>query len=309
MIFFFKQLLPILSVRSLLIKILFLQIRDQSLPTGSDFSISDPSGINEHPNGQIAGRYLCQVLLARLLIFKRFIEIASKHGLLKNAQHCRKRWVLLQAYPHLLQRLTREGDPSYNDVFSALLSVIKDEDILSKTTASLQKVAFSLKNLRGQFWRLITFIDTTLSRYPTRPNESFCIVIDEAQSAAEEFPNAFFSRSEVPQRRPLLREIVAEWGLQYAHHSHSIVVSGTGIQLQIIEGATKSVMLKGNSKPVTFGGLTGNDSLDQLKAYFNFYIPKVLIKDSPGWNHLISRCSYWLRGRWVIYLEFHAHSH
>ena len=223
-------------------------------------------------NENIASDKINEVLLARWLMFKLFIEVAKEvnDGVL-NIPTTRRNWLIFQALP--LQAVP----PSANntDPFSALHrlfpSKMSSEDLIrwfpTPTPESVLGSDFE----------------------PAR----FFYVLDEGQAAGELYPEAFSDQSHT-FRRPVLHPIIA--GLVQSVKVN-IIVSGTGFPLDLFKPAISSSVGKVDEWDVHYE--TGDFSERTTHfAYLSQFFPSSFINSDAG-LYLKGRIHEWLRGRYV----------
>jgi hypothetical protein len=213
-------------------------------------------------NVEIAARSLRAVYAARLIILTDFLAA----GAAVDMSVLRIRWVHMQVH-------------TSPDVFSEL--------------------ADQLRHFSGEFiQKLITDLATRIREMIGR-DALFFIVVDESQSAAVKFPNAFRSQSNNSQnKRPILSQILrtlSDVQNSLLRDYTMIILSGTGIRYDSIKPIVESNV----SKPTGVDTVTATGSFgpqDQREYIVKYLFPaKKRLSDSD--ETLISRAWRWLRGR------------
>ncbi|KAL0057441.1 hypothetical protein AAF712_015916, partial [Marasmius tenuissimus] len=206
-------------------------------------------------NVAVARRLFIPVLLARLILFRQFIELMVSHMSTSAAgpSLCGPyylRWLYLQLHPSIL-------DIPRVDVFSH--------------TAETIRAAFGNDVGAMEYWVIATMeaLQPLLRQFEDQATVSLrarakgkkdglstdvtdlFIVIDEAQDAAETFPHAFRSALGLTSR-PALRELVVVWGndLQTlaanngVDFSWTFIITGTGMSVNLVRDAIASTSAK-----------------------------------------------------------------
>ncbi|KAJ6486252.1 hypothetical protein C8R47DRAFT_1047888 [Mycena vitilis] len=150
-------------------------------------------------------RVLSTLLLARLLIFQLFLEIANTSGL--TEEH-KKRWLMMQLSPELLNP---RSDGAFG--FSALEELPKilakqDQDYLR------ENIADALRKIRSLLGK----------------DSPLFFVLDEAQAANKHLSRAF------PDGKSMLTELVRVWG---SHTPHTFIFAGTDIPKFLLNTADR----------------------------------------------------------------------
>ncbi|KAK6971483.1 hypothetical protein R3P38DRAFT_721836 [Favolaschia claudopus] len=150
-------------------------------------------------NHTIAERCISRALLARLLVFRIFIETAKESGLTEDHK---KRWLMLQLSPFL-------GTGS--DVFQMLAMELGDFSPAHEIASTLIDIQEMLG--LGDSFHLF-------------------LVLDEGQATATKFDTAFDTE---PGKYPLLRKIIDSWEQHFPDSSMSCVIAGTNVPKRIFE--------------------------------------------------------------------------
>ncbi|KAJ7651517.1 hypothetical protein DFH06DRAFT_1134771 [Mycena polygramma] len=150
-------------------------------------------------------RVLSTLLLARLLIFQLFLEIASTSGL--TEEH-KKRWLMMQLSPELLNP---RSDGAFG--FSALEALPK---ILAK-----QDQTYLRENIADALRKIRKFLGK---------DSPLFFVLDEAQAATKHLSRAF------PDGKSLFTELVRVWG---SHTPHTFIFAGTDIPKSLFNTADR----------------------------------------------------------------------
>jgi hypothetical protein len=254
------------------------------VPNSPDFCLNLPASdatsykTTLKTNRAIASRIFSQVLLARLIIFHRFVEIMErKKDLLSPLEIYQERWLLLQLQPQL-------AHPTRWDIFDALsckLSKASGNYISSQTHRLLDRVRGLCSSRK---------LDSRAEEIPF-----FCI-LDEAQYAATQHTTSFRSDQNGDQR-PILREIVRTWEEQTLGKGVFMVVAGTGISKDVVDQAIASAIMK-DSKYRWCSDTGAFDTKEVQQKYLAKYLPASLLQSATG-KRLLGRAWYWLRGRCV----------
>ncbi|KAJ6469556.1 hypothetical protein C8R47DRAFT_1150038 [Mycena vitilis] len=199
------------------------------------------------------------LLLARLLIFQVFLEVASASGL--TEEH-KKRWLMMQLSPELLNPRP-DGVFGYS-AFDVLPQILARED----TGYVRENIADALRKIRKLLGDASPFF----------------IVLDEAQTAVTEFTEAFASTMPRPS---LLTELMQVWG-SHTTEDDTFIFAGTNIPKSLFEGVE-------DSGYVWCSG-TGAFEPEAQERYVSSFLPPTFCT-SPSGILLISRISRWLAGR------------
>jgi hypothetical protein len=211
-------------------------------------------------NSERVSRFFSPILLARLLVFHLFLEIASQFGLTEDHK---KRWLLLQLNPDSLSPL---GPLAFGlGALEQLPTMLAKED----TTYIREDIADVLRKIR----RLLG------------DHEHLFIVVDEAQVTAKKFDKAFATG------KPLLTEIMRLWGSHTAK-DQSFIYAGTDIPKTLFEG------VDGEGSDYEWCSGTGAfETAEAQNRYISSFLP-LGFSTSPTGSFLITRMSNWLLGRY-----------
>ncbi|KAJ8095814.1 hypothetical protein PM082_022921 [Marasmius tenuissimus] len=249
-------------------------------------------------NQTIAREAFLRVLLARLLIFREFLETVPSELTGEDEAVYIRRWLELQLHPWLVSS-------SSGDIFLDL-------------TQKLKGIHPSIDDLAKDVHSMASLVLPKVSRDPD--GGDFFLVLDEAQDAASCLPFAFSSSSGGLEPRPVLREIVFGWALALqgltnleavSHrlgeaHSRSLpftfVAAGTGISDQDLTEAVSSSTMKGAPfrRYTNVGGF--DTEVDHL-TYISRYVPSELLATHDG-KVLLRRLRYWMHGRFRFTAEY-----
>ncbi|KAJ6487604.1 hypothetical protein C8R45DRAFT_993734 [Mycena sanguinolenta] len=185
--------------------------------SGSGFVANvDPSahstGILEH-NHNLAEQLLGQTVLARLLIFRMFLDIIKEGG--PVVAHDKMKWLILQMQPNL---------PT-GDIFQELIDRLGDYD-----TSDFSDVLDGIREHLGSDFHLF-------------------FILDEGQEAVKRFPQAFHTD---PGKLPLLIKILDTWNKHIPQESFSCVIAGTDVPMQIFEGSRYAEQVRWTSDTGSF---------------------------------------------------------
>ncbi|KAK7044935.1 hypothetical protein R3P38DRAFT_2881794 [Favolaschia claudopus] len=225
-----------------------------------DFSAADADRKTEL-NHALAERRVCQVLLARLLIFRMFLEIASDAGLTETHK---KTWLLLQLEPYL-PRL-------YGDIFRRLTDHLCDYDAQRHISKTLQDV----QALLGADSHLFLAMD-----------EAQSVASDVSYLAKTSFPRAFNKEA---GRRPLLLNILGTWSKHLSKDCFSCVVAGTDVPVHIFDASEDISDVRWTSDTGSF------DDRSLHEGYLRRFIPASYLSTEEG-KAFLDRAWLWTRGR------------
>ena len=169
---------------------------------------------------EVVERRLAQLLLARFLLLDLLVQEAQKlqHGL--QPQELRRLWVLLQVQPSILF----PKQDAFQD-FTKTLNGASTTDLKARihekyhTLSGLLQEAHNLTN-----------------------NPTFFCVLDEVQiTVSQKFGRlGEFLSQDKTTKRPILRTIWFSWSEVFKSGQMSLVLSGTGIELQALNDALSS---------------------------------------------------------------------
>ncbi|KAJ7137643.1 hypothetical protein C8R46DRAFT_1014362 [Mycena filopes] len=221
-------------------------------------------------NRRIAEMRFCEVLLARLIIFRLFIEIIKDRT---DVVEPKKLWLLLQIRP-------RRAGFSGGDFFDRLVQELRNSPPLWVRKQVTEHMDAIRSWCHGP-------------GYGTAP---FFLVLDEAQHAARNHFSAFRSQKEESVYRPILREIVHAWVISFFRALGLwMVISGTGIDMDVIEKVLASAVFK----PDDYRSRSNQAAFATKLAHETFirqYIPHRILA-TPSGIALLERMLYWLHGR------------
>jgi hypothetical protein len=239
----------------------------------SGFTRKLPSSITQNSpelirNRHMARRLFLQVLTARLLVFRMFLEEARKLRPDVSPDNYRDRWVYFQ-----LQPTEVTGD----DIFQYMTKTLKNANDEYLDDAG----QFLSRDIRTEYLASI---------------HDFYIVLDEAQLAAKSCTEAFRSYVDPNQSRPLLQVIM--------HTVHDLrlgptIISGTGLSGKIVNKAMESRVAKQGKGFLTVSKIGAFDSQLTQQNYIRQYLPSFYV-DTPSGEALLNRAWDWLRGRYVF---------
>ncbi|KAH8096747.1 hypothetical protein DFH11DRAFT_1679529 [Phellopilus nigrolimitatus] len=234
------------------------------LPSPEDSTFSYRKATNE----RIARRRLSQVLLARLLLFDRFLRIAYEHKIGRTSK-AKWLWTLIQVDPLILE----------GDICKKLTGILH--------SASMEFLSYEIAIMQSQI-AAHDRDDATL--------DNLFYVLDEAQVASCLHEKAFISSND-RKMRPILREIIASF--QAITSNAKFVVSGTGLSVDVVSEAVASAVMKTDTgfKSVFPSGDFGSDDGTKQLEYIRRYLPSKFLS-SPSGEDLIRRLAFWLRGRY-----------
>ena len=218
-------------------------------------------------NVKIARHRFLSILYARILIFRVFLScVAEQPGGLSPSH--KESWLLLQVNPKFF------GEPDvFYDLARKIASSVEWASMLSAVESEMETVKAQLE-----------------------PNSHIFCVIDEAQIPAGLYPTNFLS--EQGQPRPVIREIVRTW----SDILPRLILSGTGLSIDVLETAVGSVVAKEGPAPITISDVGAFDSAQEQQYYLEQYLPPGFVKTESG-KCLMTRAALWLRGRYVNMLS------
>lgn len=214
-------------------------------------------------NINFANRLYSEILLARLIVFKLFIEIIHDLGEGLTEDH-KRRWLTMQLYPHYVWDLTM------GDVFSCLAHYLRSaplsyiEETLSRT---LEETRVLYDNLA----------DTPLHLF---------IALDKANVSSMMHISAFWDDQ---GHYPVLKAILQTWRERMAGMPVSFVTAGSEIPRKFFtQEEWKSFVWSSNTGAF--------DDPELQRKYATRFFPKSLTESSVG-QELIREMWEWLRGR------------
>ncbi|KAF9068502.1 hypothetical protein BDP27DRAFT_816056 [Rhodocollybia butyracea] len=222
--------------------------------------MGDASGHNSEASSKnqgIARRAFGETLLARLLVFKLFVDIMAR-GEIEEIH--KTRWFLAQLQPLLF-------DGKYGSLVSELSwSPVSDSllaDCISQCLEDITAV-FSGKSM----------------------NPHFFVVLDEANTMTQKLVDAF---RDTHGPHPVLKEILETWDSHLRNKPFTIVAAGTNIPRMYFREE------KWNQWQ-WISSTGGFSNIEDQRRYVLKFIPRALV-DSPSGQHLLHRIWVWLRGR------------
>ncbi|KAF9068476.1 hypothetical protein BDP27DRAFT_1327095 [Rhodocollybia butyracea] len=211
-------------------------------------------------NHKIARRIFGETLLARLLVFKLFVDLMAR-GEIEEIH--KTRWFLAQIQPLLFggKYESLRIEPSWSLVSDSLLA-----DCISQCLEDIAAV-FSRKSM----------------------NPHFFVVLDEANVIAEPTLESVYAFRDTHGPHPVLKEIMKTWNSYLRNKPFTIVVGGTDIpRMYFGEGEWDQWHW------ISSTGAFSN--LNDQQQYVLKFLPNTLV-DSPSGQHLLHRMWVWLRGR------------
>lgn len=219
-------------------------------------------------NGAAAHRRFLQLLVARMIIFRIFLQcaISMPYGITEGHKG---RWLLLQAAP-----VTLMGG-----------------DIFAELTRKL--IRASSEYIEDLFDKELTEVVSLFSRCQPRP-PTLVTVLDEAQVILNLLSTCFRSNEDPNLPRPILCELLSTW----TPLVQRLIVSGTGMSMQLVESVLASAVAKedGSHPPETVTDLGAFDNEKDQREYLEKYLPPGFL-DTPSGNAVATRAGYWLHGR------------
>jgi hypothetical protein len=217
-------------------------------------------------NRSIARHMFKAVLASRIIIFKFFRKLAKIASVDETEQ--KRLWVLLQIRPKSLLSL---------DIFH----------ILAMHLCRAPSAFVAVQIAEG--WRAIR-LDTKVVPYS---------VLDEAQVAAKMYPQACLSRHNSDDKRSILSELIGMFHDEELSLVTPLIISGTGLQKDIIEEYVLSGSAKSQAVTATFQRTGSFHREEDQAAYITQYLWPGKRLDE-GAKRLLRRAWRWLRGRCAL---------
>jgi hypothetical protein len=208
-------------------------------------------------NQRIAHRAFGKTLLARLLVFKLFVESMAR-GEIEEIH--KTRWFLAQIQPFLFGW-------NYGNLVAEL----------SWSAASDSLIADCIS-------QCLEDITAVFSRKSKDPH--FFVVLDEANAMAQSLVHAFRD-SHGPH--PVLKEVLETWDSHLRNKPFTIIAAGTDIPRKYFKEEEWNQW-----QWISSTGAFSN--IEDQQRYILKFLPQDLV-DSPSGQHLLHRMWVWLRGR------------
>jgi hypothetical protein len=221
-------------------------------------------------NEKIAFNRVLKVMLARWIVFRTFVEVATAENAGKLPDNIKYDWLLFQIRPLVI---IKDKDP-----FTAFMNAA----LVGAPTEVLQDFLTALSPTKV----LGSAYDAT--------RDSFFYVLDEAQVAGKRYTGAF-SDGSATTRWPVLRPIIRAWASSPIQ-SMKFIVSGTGFPLSLFKTVLTSGL--GKDSPAWDVVHTTGDFMNRRdqESYITRYLPAAFLSSPSGCN-LVKRMHDWLRGR------------
>ncbi len=215
-------------------------------------------------NTRFAYRQFSGILLARLVVFKRFLEGASGNP----DDGMRHRWLLAQLQPFFLQSSAKG---SKRDPFDEL------QDIMQEWVVPVEFFDEAIRET----------LDSIFSLLPRTPGTPLFIVIDEGNVLADgeefSFPDAF------GDGRPILNELLTIWEHHLQAYDVTLIVAGTEIPRKHFQSDQWS--------NYQWCSDTGDFGVPEIqRQYVSKFLPPSMVS-SPAGEELQLRMWRWFRGR------------
>ncbi|KAJ3848715.1 hypothetical protein EV368DRAFT_86306 [Lentinula lateritia] len=219
-------------------------------------------------NIQTVHRLTGEALLARLLVFKMYLEACSKDGFCLDH---RQRWLESQIFPHTFASSCEPYGKLKHEIARAYLpDSVLDEAIMR-----------TLEDIQG-IWEM-------------SQDEFFYIVIDEANVASQKHNGAF---EDEHGRYPLLKEIIRSWKRRMGHLPIKFIVAGTVIPQEHFRSNT------GEWDEFWWCSNTGYfEDPENHRRYISQFLLPQFEKSNTG-RLLLDRMWHWLRGRYRYTASF-----
>ncbi|KAL5476724.1 hypothetical protein ACEPAI_2910 [Sanghuangporus weigelae] len=216
-------------------------------------------------NHYTAERRVHQVLMARVLMFERFLRMVQETFPLRSINEFKTHWLFLQ-----LRSMRFLGV----DVFLEL------SDILNDANDQYLKIRTRLVH------SYLIEIQETFNL-----DEEFFLVLDEAQVAIDTLKGCFCSE-QGGVGRPVLRPIIKAWR---EASEFPIIVSGTSLSIDVVNDVVTPAVIK--RYPFELATKTGAfDNKDHQSRYILRYMPASLAGSVSG-NIFLERVWNYVRGR------------
>ncbi|KAL6306559.1 hypothetical protein BKA93DRAFT_146586 [Sparassis latifolia] len=214
-------------------------------------------------NVKIAARTFRSVLLARLSILDLFLRCVPAHV---DEADLRRRWAYLQLRP---SRLFQKMD-IFNELFRTIYTVQDDSAVRNRIFALQKAICEDVHVNVG----------------------SLFFALDEAQVASQRGTDAFYSATSGGGQRNVLCEMYNAW----SEFSMPMIISGTGLPLELVMNSTTSAMGKEVMWPKLFSDTGFFDNEDRMRSYIIDRVwPNRELTDTE--DQILKRAWRWLRGR------------
>ncbi|KAK0503728.1 hypothetical protein EDD18DRAFT_1062456, partial [Armillaria luteobubalina] len=215
-------------------------------------------------NTRFTHRQFSGILLARLVVFKRFLEDASG----KPDDEMRHRWLLAQLQPFFLQSVAKW---SKRDPFDEL------QDIMQEWVVPIEFFDEAIRET----------LDSIFSLLPRAPGTPLFIVIDEGNVLADggEFSFSYAFKD----GRPILNELLKIWEHHLQNYDVTLIVAGTEIPRKHFQSDQWS--------NYQWSSDTGDFGVPEIqRQYISKFLPPSMLS-SPAGEELQLRMWRWFRGR------------
>ncbi|KAJ7750989.1 hypothetical protein DFH07DRAFT_745947 [Mycena maculata] len=239
-------------------------------------------------NRAIAKACLAHVLLARVLVFRAFLDSIIASGR-KITTDDKRRWTFIQVHPALLA-------PS-SDVFDQLAQALNTSATTPEVTAAI------CWELLTRFLHEQTFLLD--QHYEWGPGQDkteehlYCVLDD--------LPLAFRSEKDLNIPRSVLREILVSF--RSLALVKGAILAGTGVDKLLVDEQAISMVNKNALLKYIWTSMTGsfdkNSSPGLQEAYIRRYVPPTILANAVG-KRLIKRIADWLEGRFRFTAAFLA---
>jgi hypothetical protein len=213
-------------------------------------------------NSQIASKHLKKVLAARIVVFQLFLQtVIQVHGTLQEKH--KRIWLLFQLSDQLFPK---SGLHPFVQIFNCLHHA---------SSKALDALVNRLHDIIRDF-----LVDP-----------HFILGLDKAQQASRMYPCSFISSNELNTAQSIICEVVKV----FTKLPIKLIVSGTGVSLQDLQGTMASGVSKSDAVEL-FHKLGMFDTWPKLKSFVDIYIPPHIFNSSSG-HHLEQRMKEYLQGR------------
>jgi len=226
----------------------------------------NPNGEISNENALLADRTFSMLLLARVFVLLRFLQVVPAHVNLDNA---RRRWVFLQIMP-----ASRGGD----DIFTAILRNLRYGDQHSMLQLAL------------------VFLEECRENQLFGSSTPLYCAVDEAQEGINIHKDSFRSTSGA-HRRPALHALYRFY--DESNFFDGYIFAGTGLSMKELELTVGSISAKQVERALAVFTDTVHFTREESDVAHRDYIFRYLKLSGKESNRLLQRILYWFRGRYV----------
>ncbi|KAJ7581613.1 hypothetical protein C8J56DRAFT_248925 [Mycena floridula] len=238
---------------------------------GFEKLLPDPSSLAFHTlrarNREVAAFVFSQVLLARLLVFRTFLQaIRNLEAPLSNVH--KRQWLILQLRPLIISG--RDQCDIFHEVLSCLARSPLNPAIIAKTNSDISEALHAISDLLG----------------PSAPD--FFITLDEANVVTTQCRNGFHDENGT---YGIMREILQCWKSHFAAASFPVTFVAAGTEIR------KADFIGPEWSSYHWSSNTGAfDNKILHHDYLAPFLPRPLAESASG-QLLLQRNWDWLHGR------------